>query len=219
MATSLPSGPSSRTATFSSALASSTDGAGRAGRAGRTKGGRGAGLVTAAIGLALLLTPLGTAFERTFGLDWLFTMRGARPAPTAVAVVGINSRTGQALGLTRLPHDWPRTVHARLVESLIERDAGAIVFDIDFSRAKPGDEDAVLARAIAAAGRVILFEWLAGRRERIITASGGDGGWTWVEQMQPPTPVPTSRRTLQYSRCGVAPRVEGARDSASAHHT
>jgi adenylate cyclase len=148
-----------------------------------------AGLVTAAIGLALLLTPLGTTFERTFGLDWLFKMRGQRPTPAEVAVVGINSRTGQALGLPRLPHDWPRTVHARLVESLVERNAAAIVFDIDFSRAKPGVEDAVLARAISAADRVVLFEWLAGRRERVITSSGGDGGWTWVEQMQPPTPV------------------------------
>ena len=80
-------------------------------------------------------------------------------------------------------------MHARLIERLVERNAGAIVFDIDFSRAKPGDEDAVLARAIAEADRVVLFEWLAGRRERVITASGGDGGWTWVEQMQPPTPV------------------------------
>ena len=93
------------------------------------------------------------------------------------------------MDLTRLPHDWPRTVHARLIERLVEQNAGAIVFDIDFSRAKPGDEDAVLARAIAEADRVVLFEWLAGRRERVITASGGDGGWTWVEQMQPPTPV------------------------------
>ena len=148
-----------------------------------------AGLVTAVCGFALILTPLGTTFERTFGLDWLFKMRGARPAPAEVAVVGINSRTGQALGLTRLPHDWPRTVHARLIERMVAQNAGAIVFDIDFSRGKPGDEDAVLARAIAEADRVVLFEWLAGRRERVITASGGDGGWTWVEQMQPPTPV------------------------------
>ena len=102
---------------------------------------------------------------------------------------GINSRTGPALDLPRLPHDWPRTVHARLIERLVEQNAGDIVFDIDFSRAKSGDEDAILARAIAEADRVVLFEWLAGRRERVVTASGGDGGWTWVEQMQPPTEV------------------------------
>ena len=148
-----------------------------------------AGVVIAILGAALVLTPLGTTFERSFGLDWLFKMRGAIPPPPDVAVVGINSRTGPSLDLPRLPHDWTRAMHARLIERLVEQNAGVIVFDIDFSRAKSGDEDAVLARAIAEAGRVVLFEWLAARRERVITVAGGDGGWTWVEQMQPPTPV------------------------------
>jgi adenylate cyclase len=148
-----------------------------------------AGLVTAACGLVLVLTPLGTTFERTFGLDWLFKMRGARPPPSEVTVVGINSGTGRALDLPRFPHDWQRTVHARLIERLVEQNAGGIVFDIDFSRPKTGDEDAILARAVAEADRVVLFEWLSGRRERVLTAGGGDGGWTWIEQMQPPTTV------------------------------
>jgi adenylate cyclase len=148
-----------------------------------------AGLVTAACGLALVLTPLGTTFERTFGLDWLFKIRGARTPPPEVAVIGINSGTGRTLGLPRLPHDWSRTVHARLIDRLVEQNAKGIVFDIDFSRSKPGDEDAVLANAISKANRVVLFEWLSGRRERVITSSGADGGWAWVEQMQPPTTV------------------------------
>jgi adenylate cyclase len=148
-----------------------------------------AGMVTALCGLALILTPLGTTFERTFGLDWLFKVRGAREPPPDIAIVAINSRTGAALGLPRLPHDWSRTVHARLVERLVEQNARGIVFDIDFSRPKPGDEDAILAHAIAQADRVVLFEWLAGRRERVVTPDGGDGGWTWVEQLQPPTEV------------------------------
>jgi adenylate cyclase len=142
-----------------------------------------AGLVSAACGLALVLTPFGTTFERTFGLDWLFKIRGARTPPPEVAVIGINSGTGRALGLPRLPHDWPRTVHARLIDRLVEQNARGIVFDIDFSRSKPGDEDAVLAGAISKADRVVLFEWLSRRRERVLTANGGDGGWTWAEQM------------------------------------
>jgi adenylate cyclase len=137
----------------------------------------------------LILTPLGTTFERTFGLDWLFKMRGARPPPPELAVVGINSGTGRALDLQKMPHDWPRTVHARLIERLVEQNAGGIIFDIDFNRAKTADEDAILARAISESDRVILFEWLSGRKERIVTAGGVDGGWTWVEQMQPPTEV------------------------------
>ena len=95
-----------------------------------------AGSVTALCGLALILTPLGTTFERSFGLDWLFKVRGARPPPPDIAIVGINSQTGAALGLPRLPHDWSRAVHARLVEGLVEQNARGIVFDIDFSRPK-----------------------------------------------------------------------------------
>lgn len=144
------------------------------------------GLATAASGLALAVTPLGTTFERTFGLDWLFKTRGVRSPPPEVAIVAINSRTGQALGLPRAPHHWPRTIHARLIEGLTEQNADFIVFDIDFRRPKPGDEDAILARAIAEADRVALFETLAARRERVLTAAGGDGGWTWIEERQPP---------------------------------
>jgi adenylate cyclase len=80
-------------------------------------------------------------------------------------------------------------VHARLIDRLAAENAGVIVFDIDFSRSKPGDEDAVLAHAIAGANRVVLFEWLSGGRERVITSTGGDAGWTWVERLQPPTAI------------------------------
>jgi adenylate cyclase len=147
------------------------------------------GLFIAAVGIALILTPLGMAFERTFGLDWLFKVRGVRQPPPDITIVGINSRTGAVLGLPRLPHDWSRTVHARLIDYLVEQNASGVVFDIDFSRPKPSEEDAILAHAISQADRVVLFEWLAGRRERVGTPGAGDGGWTWIEQLQPPTEV------------------------------
>ena len=149
----------------------------------------GIGLAVAVLGLVLISIPLGTTFERTFGLDWLFKIRGAVTPPPQVAVVGINSRTGRALDLPRLPRDWPRAVHARLIERLVARNAEVIVFDFDFSRAKPGGDDAVFANAVAKANRVVLYEWLAGRRERAVTAAGTDAGWTWVEEKQPPTEV------------------------------
>ncbi len=147
------------------------------------------GFVVAAFGLALISIPLGTTFERTFGLDWLFKMRGAVAPPPQVAVLGINGRTGRALDLPRLPRDWPRTVHARFLVRLIQQNAAAIVFDFDFSRAKSNDEDAAFANMITQAKRVVLFEWLAGRRERLVSADGKDAGWTWVEEKQPPAPM------------------------------
>lgn len=147
------------------------------------------GFVVAVVGLGLISMPLGTAFERTFGLDWLFKMRGAVVPPVEVAVIGINGRTGRALDLQRLPRDWPRTVHARLLVRLIQQKAEAIVFDFDFSRAKSNDEDAAFANMINQAKSVVLFEWLAGRRERLVSADGKDAGWTWVEEKQPPAPM------------------------------
>jgi adenylate cyclase len=144
------------------------------------------GAAVAIAGLVLISIPLGRTFERTFGLDWLFKIRGAVSPPAEVVVVGINSRTGRALDLPRLPRDWPRTVHARLLTRLIEQNAEAVVFDFDFSRAKLNDEDAVFANTIAQAKRVVLYEWLAGRRERVANAAGGDAGWTWVEEKTPP---------------------------------
>lgn len=147
------------------------------------------GFVTAALGLAVAVTPLGMAMERNLGLDWLFKMRGAIPPPPEVVVLGISNRTGQALGLPKAPHHWPRTVHARLVERLIEQNVQAIVFDIDFSRPKQGNEDAILARAIAKANRVVLFERLSARNLRLHSAGKDGRGRAWIEERHPPAGV------------------------------
>ena len=147
------------------------------------------GVATALCGAVLAFTPPGIGLEQTFGLDWLFNLRGAISAPPDVVVVAINSTTGRALDLPKLPRDWPRTIHAQLVRRLVDRNAAVIVFDIDFSRVKTAYEDAAFADAIAAANRVVLFEWLAGRRERVLDANGADSGWTWVEEKQSPAPL------------------------------
>jgi adenylate cyclase len=145
------------------------------------------GFVAALCGVLLAVTPAGLALERDFGLDWLFKIRGAIVPPAAVAVVAINGKTGDALDLhARLPRDWDRSIHAQLIERLVERNVGVIVFDVDFSRPKAGD--GVLANAIAKADRVVLYEWLTGRRERIFDANGAAGGWTWKEESNRPVP-------------------------------
>jgi adenylate cyclase len=147
------------------------------------------GFIAALCGVLLALTAPGLALERDFGLDWLFKIRGAIVPPPEVAVIAINGKTGAALGLhARLPRDWERIIHARLIERLVERNVSVIVFDVDFSRAKSPYEDMFLANAIAKANRVVLFEWLTGRRERIVDANGVAGGWIWIEERHVPTP-------------------------------
>ena len=79
------------------------------------------------------------------------------------AVIGINNYTGWELSplfglLSKEPVGWPRTVHARLIDRLLSKNARGIVFDFDFSIPKPSDENAALAQAIQRAARVILFE-------------------------------------------------------------
>lgn len=142
-------------------------------------------VATALLGAAILISPMGSYLEREFGLAWLFSLRGAVQPPPEVAVVGIDSRSGPAMGLSRLPRNWPRSLHAMVVQRLMASGASGIVFDIDFSQPKTPVDDLTLADSIAEAERVVLFERLEGRNERIVS-SNAKGSWVWVEEAIPP---------------------------------
>ena len=146
------------------------------------------GVATGLSGAVFGLTPLGTAFEKNVGLTWLFKVRGPIEAPPEVVVVAINGRTASHLGLPALPRDWPRSIHARLIESLVKRGASVIVFDMYFHRPKSPADDIAFAEAIAEAKRVVLFEKLDGKRLPIDDRQGRHSGWIWVEQLVPPIP-------------------------------
>jgi adenylate cyclase len=142
--------------------------------------------VTATCGAAFALLPINRTLEENTGLWWLFTMRGAMAPPAQAVVVAIDGTTGSSLDLPKLPRDWPRTIHAQLVENLVARGAEVIVFDMDFSRVKGAYEDAVFANAIASANRVVLLEPLVGKKESIETSEGKTV--TWTEQKLSPSP-------------------------------
>ena len=155
------------------------------------------GLATGLIGSLIGLTPLGHEFEQDYGLAWLFRMRGPITAPPEVAVVAINFNTAARLSeifpndelknrLPPLPRDWPRSVHAGLLEGLTRLGAAVVVLDMDFSRAKDEQDDRVLADAITRANRVILFERLTGKRQPITGPDGKPQGMIWVERSEPP---------------------------------
>ncbi|MDR3004101.1 MAG: CHASE2 domain-containing protein [Acidovorax sp.] len=77
-----------------------------------------------------------------------------RPASSEVVLVTIDERSIEAIG--RWP--WRRAIHAQLVRHLSEQQPKAIGLDILFSEADldhPAD-DALLARAIADSGRVVV---------------------------------------------------------------
>jgi adenylate cyclase len=147
------------------------------------------GVLTGLIGAILGLTPLGADFEKHVGLDWLFLIRGPIEPPPEVAVVAINERDIAGLGLPKLPRDWPRSIHGELIEELVKRGASVILFDMDFQRARSAEHDAAFARAVAEAGRVVLFERLNGKRQPIHDMSGQQTGTIWIEELVQPIPI------------------------------
>jgi adenylate cyclase len=146
------------------------------------------GAATGLTGVILGLSPLGVDFEKHVGLHWLFNVRGPIEPPPGVAVVAINERDIAGLGLPKLPRDWPRSIHGKLIEQLVARGASVIVFDMDFQRAKSAEQDAEFSRAVADAERVVLFERLNGKRQPVYDVQGQQTGTIWVEELVPPIP-------------------------------
>jgi len=116
--------------------------------------GAGIGVVSAVVGA----TPVGLALEENVGLPWLFRLRGPIPPPPEVAVVALDERSAIELGVPERPREWPRSLHGRLIDTLVDRGADVIAFDLTFERAQPKEEDAAFARAMARSERVLLVE-------------------------------------------------------------
>ncbi|OPY59980.1 MAG: Adenylate cyclase 1 [Pelotomaculum sp. PtaU1.Bin065] len=100
----------------------------------------------------VLVTSLAGAWE---GLelsiyDSWFKLRGARPAPDDIVVVAIDDRSIGEIGL--LP--WQRQVYARLLEKL--KDAKVVCFDVVFDTPGTPEDNAALAAAAKAQGRVVM---------------------------------------------------------------
>ena len=76
-------------------------------------------------------------------------MRATSRVPTGtVAVVDIDARSLAAVG----HWPWPRSVHATIVDRLVELGATNVAFDIDFSTASNDSDDAAFEDALKRAG-------------------------------------------------------------------
>lgn len=118
------------------------------------------GLLTGLAGLLALAVPPLANLEADVGLDWLFRLRGPRPAPPQAVVVSIDRASSRRFDLPNVPRKWPRRYHADLVDRLTALGARAIVFDIRFSDPREAAGDAAFAAAMRRSGRVLLFEYL-----------------------------------------------------------
>lgn len=138
------------------------------------------------VGTVFGLSTIGTSLDSNIGLPWLFKIRGKIEPPPNMVVVGINGRTPERLNLPRLPRDWPRTIHVDLINSLVERGAAAVVFDIHFFQPKKPEHDKKFVESVKASDRVVLFEKLDGKRQPVTDQTGKNIGWIWAESTVPP---------------------------------
>jgi adenylate cyclase len=142
--------------------------------------GAGVGL----LGLVCTAIPRVLELDESIGLAALFAVRGPLPPPAEVAVVSISRDAAAAVGQTPNLYEWPRTLHADLIDALAAAGAAAIVFDIRFEEPHGDAGDERLAAAVRAAGNVVLLEGV--RTDAREDASGEVGAI--VERRIPPLP-------------------------------
>ena len=106
-----------------------------------------------ASGLSLLLVA-----EENLGLRLLYRLRGAEKPQVDVVILAIDRASAKALHLPTTPHKWPRSLHARLLESLSTHKPAVVAFDLIFYDAQPPKEDLAFAGAIRQAGNVVLTQ-------------------------------------------------------------
>ena len=86
------------------------------------------GLLTGILGIGLF--PVAHDLEEGFGLDLLFRLRGTRNPPSSAVVVTMDRVSANRLKLPPEPEEWPRSLHARLIDTLVQGGAKVIAFDI-----------------------------------------------------------------------------------------
>ena len=138
------------------------------------------GAVLAGAGLFLSVVPGVLAFDETVGLGLLFAARGPIPAPADVVVISISRDSAAAVGQSEDVDEWPRSLHAALIDSLSGAGVEAIAFDIIFD--EPRADDAAFAAAVQRAGNVLLVE----RVDTEDVGSTGSGVRGVVDIRRPP---------------------------------
>lgn len=108
----------------------------------------------------LIASPLRFALdmEENLGLGLLFKLRGALQAPRDVVVISIDRESSEQLNIPDNPDKWPRSLHARLTETLAREGAKVVSFDLHFIEPRVAKDDAVFAEAMKKARNVVLTE-------------------------------------------------------------
>jgi adenylate cyclase len=147
------------------------------------------GLLTGLIGLLVSFVPFGLDLEEDVGLGLLFKLRGVRQPPPEVVIVGIDKASADKLKQPEKTERWSRSLHARLVDTLVREGAAVIAFDILFEEPRSPEEDSAFAAAMRNARNVILSRRI--KREMLPLPGGGRNGKGIVniETLVPASPL------------------------------
>ncbi|MGA1870040.1 MAG: CHASE2 domain-containing protein [bacterium] len=157
------------------------------------------GLFTALVSFIIFALFFGLHLEENFGLGLLFKLRGRREVPSEVIIINIDRASSYKLNLPDRLHEWPRSLHAHLIENLAQEGAAVITFDIIFDEERDRDEDRLLAQSTRKARNVVFCEYL---EKKTIPYCGPDGshlGNLNIEEIVRPIPL------LTESAAGLAP--------------
>ena len=133
--------------------------------------------IVAALGIAL--GALASQSWPVTRLEWaLYDVSARRAAATeppapGIVVIAIDEPSFAEIGI---PWPWPRSLHARLVDRLVNGGAKTVAFDILFDvPARDGADDQIFADAIRRAGNVILAT------DQAVVEDRGYGLTQWTE--------------------------------------
>jgi adenylate cyclase len=157
------------------------------------------GLLIGALGVMASIVPFGLDLEENIGLDLMFRLRGFRDPPSDVVIVSLDNATVHTLQLPTNPEKWPRSLHANLVENLVQKGAAVIVFDMMFNEPGLLEQDNSFAQAIRKAGNVVLCQCLQTETVPLTDKDGRKTGELIVEKLIQPIP------SLEHSALALAP--------------
>jgi adenylate cyclase len=129
------------------------------------------GLLVGVTGLVLSFVQFSHDLEEEIGLGLLFKLRGARQAPPDAVVISIDRESSEHLNVPDNPDKWPRSLHARLLDTLSKQGAAVVTFDVHFLESRNADDDSLFADAIKRSRNVVLADVLVAKE--VPTLPGG----------------------------------------------
>ena len=146
----------------------------------------GLGCAVGLVGLVLSFTHLARGFEEDLGLDLLFKVRGVQPPPPEAVVVSIDRDSSENLKIPDNPDKWPRSIHAKLVDTLVGAGAKAITFDVHFIEPKVAEDDRLFEDAIRRAGNVVLGDAMRAKEIPISPGGSAESGTSNIVKLTKP---------------------------------